>query len=325
MYFSVEDYQKIERWLKGRTVKDTEFPLVESLTPATQVAVVQNAKNKRVNIQEVIKYIDASGPTLNLSVYNADSSLATYEDLSNALQNCPDVFLNEARSQILIFKNNLGSWEYYQSIAPIPALVSNIDYWSPFSPQSSVTATLQDLSNALLEKFPELVIQGISFAVKGHTSDFLVEYTTNVVRNLIEFTVPNGTTLVRLITPSGDESFIGPSGTVQTHCNNSFKEPRTYTLQVTYNGIIYTKSVTATPAFPTVINGESRGIRECPQGGYVLTLPTKTKITVSTNGTLNAVKVNGLPMETIESHSGNNYTYVSTETFIPGNYLIELV
>jgi hypothetical protein len=40
MYFSVEDYQKIERWLKGRTVKDTEFPLVESLTPATQVAVV---------------------------------------------------------------------------------------------------------------------------------------------------------------------------------------------------------------------------------------------------------------------------------------------
>lgn len=52
MYFTQEDYKKIEDHLKARTIKDTQFPEAEPVDGSEDIPIIQGGKNKIVNIDE---------------------------------------------------------------------------------------------------------------------------------------------------------------------------------------------------------------------------------------------------------------------------------
>lgn len=50
MYFTQGDFEKIEKWLQSRTVKDTQFPRTSVLSGEEQVAIIQDGKNKVIDL-----------------------------------------------------------------------------------------------------------------------------------------------------------------------------------------------------------------------------------------------------------------------------------
>lgn len=55
MFFTQEDYKKIENWLKARAIKDSEFIEASSLDGDEYVVIVQNGENKKVTIESIVK------------------------------------------------------------------------------------------------------------------------------------------------------------------------------------------------------------------------------------------------------------------------------
>ena len=55
MYFTQEDYRKIEKWLLANSKKDTQF--VEAATPLQgneTIAFVQNGKNVKTSVKDIV-------------------------------------------------------------------------------------------------------------------------------------------------------------------------------------------------------------------------------------------------------------------------------
>lgn len=48
MFFTKEDYLKIERWLSSRALKDTDFPIANPIGTTDAIAIIQNNKNKKL-------------------------------------------------------------------------------------------------------------------------------------------------------------------------------------------------------------------------------------------------------------------------------------
>lgn len=57
MFFTQEDYRKIEEWLSTRTVKDTQFPHADSLKGNEDVPIIQDGKNKTLTVNELVKQV----------------------------------------------------------------------------------------------------------------------------------------------------------------------------------------------------------------------------------------------------------------------------
>ena len=58
MFFTQEDYKKIENWLKERAVKDTDFNYAGGINGEEYVVIVQNGKNKKVSIKDILNIIE---------------------------------------------------------------------------------------------------------------------------------------------------------------------------------------------------------------------------------------------------------------------------
>lgn len=57
MFFTQDDYRKIEEWLRTRTVKDSEFPHADPLRGNEDVPIIQDGKNKTLTIDELVKQV----------------------------------------------------------------------------------------------------------------------------------------------------------------------------------------------------------------------------------------------------------------------------
>lgn len=55
MRFTYEDYRAIEKWLKLNSVKDTDLPIACPLEGNELIAIVQNNKNKKLQLSEITK------------------------------------------------------------------------------------------------------------------------------------------------------------------------------------------------------------------------------------------------------------------------------
>ena len=55
MYFTQEDYQKIEKYFKERAYKDTDFHYInpEDVLDSDSVAIVHRGTNKRITIKDI--------------------------------------------------------------------------------------------------------------------------------------------------------------------------------------------------------------------------------------------------------------------------------
>ena len=53
MFFTREDYKKIENWLKNKSIKDTEFLTANNLTGEELIVIVQDGENKKVHLKDI--------------------------------------------------------------------------------------------------------------------------------------------------------------------------------------------------------------------------------------------------------------------------------
>lgn len=130
MYFTQEDYKKIENWLHRNSVKDTEFQEALPFTGKEIVTVVQDGHNRKVNIQEFINQLYKHGVEDFLNVTN------TYKANNITLKEAIRLIPAEARKegQVITFLNTDGNWEIYQFIGKLnqwnnPTLWNNPFDW----------------------------------------------------------------------------------------------------------------------------------------------------------------------------------------------------
>ena len=111
MFFTQEDYRKIEKWLLANSVKDTEFagaslPLKGNET----VAFVQDGKNVNVLLKDLIEQIFLLGVSdfLNVTDKYGESRIS----LTQAIQLIP--YKSRKIGQVITFLDDRGRWSMYQ-------------------------------------------------------------------------------------------------------------------------------------------------------------------------------------------------------------------
>lgn len=111
MFFTQEDYRKIEKWILANSIKDTEFagaalPLKGNET----VAFVQDGINVNVSLKDLIAQIFLLGVSDFLNV--TDKYGESYISLEQAIQLIP--FKSRKIGQVITFLNPDGAWNLYQ-------------------------------------------------------------------------------------------------------------------------------------------------------------------------------------------------------------------
>lgn len=111
MFFTQEDYRKIEKWLSANSVKDTEFagaslPLKGNET----VAFVQDGKNVNVFLKDLIEQIFLLGVSdfLNVTDKYGESRIS----LTRAIQLIP--YKSRKIGQVITFLDEDGEWKLFQ-------------------------------------------------------------------------------------------------------------------------------------------------------------------------------------------------------------------
>lgn len=111
MYFTQEDYRKIEKWLLANSIKDTEF--VGATTPLQgneTIAFVQNGQNVKVLLKDLIDQIFLLGVSdfLNITEKYNETNIS----LTQAIQLVP--FKSRKVGQVITFLNEDNKWVLYQ-------------------------------------------------------------------------------------------------------------------------------------------------------------------------------------------------------------------
>ena len=111
MFFTQEDYRKIEKWLLANSIKDTDF--VGAATPLKgneTLAFVQDGKNVNVFLKDLIEQIFLLGVSdfLNVSDKYGESIIS----LTQAIQLIP--FRSRKIGQVITFLDEEGHWKLYQ-------------------------------------------------------------------------------------------------------------------------------------------------------------------------------------------------------------------
>ena len=128
MYFTQEDYKKIENWLSKKSVKDSDFQEALPLNGEEIITVVQSGHNKKVKIREFIDKIykyNGSDFTNITNIYKVEN--ITLEEAINFI---PAV--NRKKGQVITFLNTDGNWEIYQFRGELNQW-NNLNFWNnPF-------------------------------------------------------------------------------------------------------------------------------------------------------------------------------------------------
>lgn len=125
MYFTQEDYKKIENWLSKKSVKDSDFQEALPLNGEEIITVVQSGHNKKVNIREFIDKIykyNGSDFTNITNIYKVEN--ITLEEAINFIP-----IVNRKKGQVITFLNTDGNWEIYQFIGELNQW-NNLNFWN---------------------------------------------------------------------------------------------------------------------------------------------------------------------------------------------------
>lgn len=111
MYFTQEDYKKIEKWLLASGVKDTQFPIASlPLNGNETIAFVQNGKNVKAPVKSIVDQLFLLGVSDFLNI--TDKYGESYITLEKAIQLIP--YRSRKIGQVITFLDIDGNWNIYQ-------------------------------------------------------------------------------------------------------------------------------------------------------------------------------------------------------------------
>ena len=111
MFFTQEDYRKIEKWLLANSRKDTEF--AEAATPLKgneTVVLVQNDKNVKASVKDVVEQLFLLGVSDFVNI--TDKYGESYISLSQAIELIP--YRSRKIGQVVTFLDDTGKWAMFQ-------------------------------------------------------------------------------------------------------------------------------------------------------------------------------------------------------------------
>lgn len=111
MFFTQEDYRKIEKWLLSNSRKDTDF--VGAATPLKgneTVVLVQNGKNVKASVKDVVEQLFLLGVSDFVNI--TDKYGESYISLSQAIELIP--YRSRKIGQVVTFLDDTGKWAMFQ-------------------------------------------------------------------------------------------------------------------------------------------------------------------------------------------------------------------
>lgn len=136
MFFTQEDFRKIEEWLSTRTVKDTEFPHADPLRGNEDVPIIQDGKNKTLTINELVKQVAMMElpDFFNVTTFAKKGNLF----LEQAISIVP---VEQRKLGLTItFHSEKGHWLIYQFKGTSLNQWSSLNYW-----RSPIEEALEEL------------------------------------------------------------------------------------------------------------------------------------------------------------------------------------
>ena len=111
MFFTQDDYKKIQAWLTKNSVKDTEFnEAIEPFNGNETITLVQNGHNVKASLKDFISQLFLLGVSDFLNV--SERFNEKYISLSQAIALIP--FRSRKIGQVITFLNKEGNWRIYQ-------------------------------------------------------------------------------------------------------------------------------------------------------------------------------------------------------------------
>lgn len=169
MFFTQEDFLKIERWLNNRSVKDTAFEITKSLKKNDTIPVVQDYTNKRITSYDFALLLEMMvGNYINVSTVYGKYCIR----LKEAIELVPP----EGRRTgfVITFLNEEKKWVIYQFNSSDVNNWSDVDYWVNTYDNISKFKGFFTSEEALLEKvrYPSVG----DYAYVGETQETAVLY-----------------------------------------------------------------------------------------------------------------------------------------------------
>ena len=109
MFFTREDILKIQQALFKISVKDSELPNAEPVTPKDIISIVQNGKNKKIKIVDFLEQISLGDKDI-INISNKYDE--HYISLSEAINLVPE--LQRKNGLFITFQDVNGNWQFYQ-------------------------------------------------------------------------------------------------------------------------------------------------------------------------------------------------------------------
>lgn len=111
MFFTQEDYRKIEKWLLSNSRKDTDFAgAATPLKGNETVVLVQNGKNVKASIKDVVEQLFPLGVSDFVNI--TDKYGESYISLSQAIELIP--YRSRKIGQVVTFLDDTGKWAMFQ-------------------------------------------------------------------------------------------------------------------------------------------------------------------------------------------------------------------
>lgn len=126
MFFTQEDYKKIQQWLIENSVKDTEFNEASlPLRGNEEITIIQGDHNKKMTLKDLANSINLLGTSDFINV--SESYNAKYITLQTAISLIP--YRARKLGQVITFLNKEGNWNIYQFKGESLDIWNNTTLW----------------------------------------------------------------------------------------------------------------------------------------------------------------------------------------------------
>lgn len=168
MYFTQEDYRKIENWLYKRSIKDNDLPIANSIKGNEKIPLLQDEENKISNIEDIAQYV---GTTIIPDFYNIteNNDDTSFKSLREALSKVPRS--HQKLGLVITYRNIDDKWCIFQFTSKSLSAWNNTTYWEDILQRGKPngTASLDETGKIPMSQLPNNIGGGNNLEL-GETS-----------------------------------------------------------------------------------------------------------------------------------------------------------
>ena len=290
MFFTKEDFKKIEEYLKLNAKKDTDFDILnQNVKGDDSIAFVHEGRNYRMSLQEFAASLGEKGQYLldgafiNMSWEDTDDdgifSFTPYNSLQKAAQNTPLKY--RIPGGVLAWVNSQGMWQLHQFIGQISDDWNNMSLWKNFN---DVTPSGVEFTSSLSKLYEG---QSVTTILECHTKDGSPAISMKLYKNdelIQEVNNTDSFTIEQAVDSTTDFKVIAQ------HYSYTYEEK-------IHIPMVQTAWIGAANIYQDVITDENKiQFEETIIGDYTVEFTEKARlfIVVPSNIVLNPIALNGL-------------------------------